>query len=151
MTSWRSAPVSLKESLLFAAGSAAAGFPVFMYGSYFSIPPAHRTARMLQTDLLAALGIAAGIGLVGALAFGLAQAWRRRRRRLLSRGRGPWLPVALGGAHLVALLAGLSLCEWLFSLDDVALTAAALALGIPACLSRLGWRDTEPRSVSLDL
>jgi hypothetical protein len=108
MASWRCEPGSLKESLLFAASSAAVGFPILMDYSYFSIPPAHRTASMLQTDVSVELGMAAGVGLAGGLAFGLAQAWRRRRGRLVLRGLGPWLPLALGGAHFVMLLAGVS-------------------------------------------
>jgi hypothetical protein len=151
MASGRCEPGSFRESLLFAAGSAAVGFPVLMGYSYFSIPPAHRTTRMLQTDVSVALCIAAGVGLVGGVAFGLAQAWRRRRRRLVLRGSGAWLPLALGGAHFVTLLAGVSAYQWLFYLDDVREIAVVLALGIPVGLSRLGWRDTRPPAVSLDL
>lgn len=157
MASWRCEPGSPKEAFLFAASSAAVGFPVLMDYSYFSMPPAHRTASMLQTDVLVALGIAAGVGLVGGFAFGLAQTWRRRRGRLVLRGLGPWLPLALGGAHFVTLLAGVSVYHglyqwvpWLFYLNDVEL-AVALAPGIPVALSRLAWRDIQPQGVSLDL
>jgi hypothetical protein len=153
MASWQCEPGSFKEALLFGASSAAVGFPILMEYSYFSIPPAHRTASMLQTDVLVALGIAMGVGLVGGVAFGLAQSWCRRRGRLALRGFGPWLPLALGGAHFVTLLAGLSVLRWLFYLGDGMGTAVtvALALGIPVGLSRLGWREARVPGVSLDL
>jgi hypothetical protein len=138
------APGSLSEALLFAEGAMLTAFPAFMFNSYFSVPPAHRTARMLQADLVVSLGVAGGISLAGAVSFLLAQIRRRKQGRLVRQTLRPSLPAALGVAHPIAFLMIVRLCQRLLSLGDVTLLACFVGLALPVGLSRIGWRSPVP-------
>lgn len=144
MTLSRCVPGSLKESLLFAAGSMLVGFSAIWFVSHFSIPPAHRNAARMRADAAVPVALTATISLVGAVAFSLAQAWRRRQDLLHPRTLRPWLALVLGASYPVAFFAGLNLFIWMFRIDDVTLLAWPVGLGLPVGLSRLAWRSEEP-------
>jgi hypothetical protein len=144
----RCEPASLKESLLFAAGSMLPALAPILFFSYFSIPPAHRDPRRLRVDLAVALALAVAISLIGAFVFNLAQAWRRRQDVLYPRTLRPWLALCLGALYPIAFLAVLNVAMWVLRIDET-LLGWIVGLGLPVGLSRLAWRSEEPPSFRL--
>jgi hypothetical protein len=135
-------PGSLKEALVFAAGSMLVGLAPMLYVMPFSIPPAHRDPIRTRVEVTVALGLVVAVSLIGALAFSLAQAWRRRQDVLFPRSLRPWLPLGLGACYPVSFFAGLYFLTWLSGLDETML-GWILGLGLPVVFSRLAWRLEE--------
>jgi hypothetical protein len=135
-------PGNLTEASLFGTSALGVGWLGAFAWVHLSVPPAHRSEAMLRRDLAMTLAVVSVVALLGSLAFGLAQDWRRKQDLLFPRNR--WLPVALGAAYPPGFVLGVQGAQWVARMDDPWWLLWIVGLGLPVLLSRLAWRSAEP-------